>query len=100
MSVMITLAVQADPAKWEQVAQANADRLKKISEQAQGMGCIHHRFVGGDGVVMVIDEWDSPDSFHKFFESNADIPVLMNEAGVTSPPDIKAWNKLDTPDEF
>ena len=100
MSVLITLTVQADPAKWEQVAQANADRLMKISQQAQGMGCLHHRFVGGDGVVMVIDEWDAPEPFHKFFENNADIGSLMNEAGVTSAPDIKVWTKLDTPDEF
>ena len=97
---LITLTVQVDPAKWEQVAQANADRLKRIGQQAQGMGCIHHRFVGGEGVVMVIDEWDSPESFHKFFENNADIPALMSEAGVTSAPEIKVWDKLDTPDEF
>jgi hypothetical protein len=100
LSVLITLTVQADPAKAEQVLQANADRLQKITEQAQGMGCIHHRFVGGDGVVMVMDEWDAPESFHKFFENNTDIPVIMQEVGVTSAPDIKVWNKLDTPDEF
>ena len=100
MSVLITLTAQADPTKWEQVAQANAGRLQKINEQAQGMGCMHHRFVGGDGVVMVIDEWDAPESFQKFFENNTDIPAIMKEAGVTSAPVIKVWNKLDTHDEF
>jgi hypothetical protein len=100
LSVFITLTVQADPAKTEKVLQANADRLQKITEQARGMGAIHHRFVGGDGVVMVMDEWDAPESFYKFFENNTDIPVIMQEVGVTSAPDIKVWNKLDTPDEF
>lgn len=100
MSVFITLTVQADPAKAEQVLQANADKMQQITEQAKGLGCIHHRFVGGDGVVMVLDEWDSPESFHKFFENNTDIPAIMQEIGVTSAPDIKVWNKLDTRDEF
>ena len=100
MSVLITLTMEVDPAKAEQVLQANADRLQRIIEQAQGMGCIHHRFVGGDGVMMVVDEWDSPESFHKFFENNTDIPVVLQEAGVTSAPDIKVWNKIDSPDEF
>ena len=100
MSVFITLTAQADPAKAEQVLQANADRLQKITDQAQGMGCIHHRFVSGDGVVMVIDEWDAPESFHKFFENNTEIPGIMQEIGVTSAPEIKVWNKLDSPDEF
>jgi quinol monooxygenase YgiN len=100
LSVFITLTAQADPAKVEQVLQANADRVQRINEQAQSLGAIHHRFVGGDGVVMVLDEWDSPESFHKFFENNTDIPVIMQEIGVTSAPDIKVWNTLDTRDEF
>lgn len=100
MSVLITLTVQADPAKVEKVLQANADRLQKITDEAKTLGAIHHRFVSGDGVVMVIDEWDAPESFHKFFENNTDIPVILQEAGVTSPPDIKVWNKIDSPDEF
>ena len=100
MSVIITLTAQADPAKWEQLMHANADLGQKINEQAKSSGCIHHRFVGGDGIVMVIDEWDAPESFYKFFENNTDIPNLMKEAGITSAPDIKVWNKLDTRDEF
>lgn len=100
MSVIVTLTVQADPVKAEQVLQANADRLQRITEEAKGLGAIHHRFLGGDGVVMVVDEWDSPESFYKFFENNTDIPTVMQEVGATSAPDIKVWNKLDSPDEF
>ena len=100
MSVFITLTVQVDPAQVEQVAKADPDRLLRITEEAKGLGCIHHRFVAGDGVVMVMDEWDSADSFQKFFENNAEIPLVMQEAGVTSAPDIKVWNPLDTGDEF
>lgn len=98
--ITITLTVQADPAKVEQVMQANVDRVRHINEQAKDLGAIHHRLMSGDGVVMVLDEWDSPESFHKFFENNSDIPVIMQEIGVTSAPDIKIWNKLDTHDEF
>lgn len=100
MSVFVTLSVQADPAKVEQVLQANADRVQGITDQAKSLGAIHHQFLGGDGVVMVLDEWDSPESFQKFFDNNTDIPALMQEMGVTSAPDVKIWNKLDTGDDF
>ena len=100
MSVFVNLTVQADPEKAERVMQANEQRLQKINERARGLGCIHHRFVGGDGMMMVMDEWNSADSFYKFFESDTDIPVLMKEAGVSSAPDIKIWNKMDSRDEF
>lgn len=32
--------------------------------------------------------------------NNTDIPVIMQEIGVTSAPDIKVWNMLDKRDEF
>ena len=100
MSVFVTMTMQADAAKAERVMQANEPRSQRINERARGLGCLHHRFVGGDGVMMVMDEWDSADSFHKFFESDPDIPALMKEAGVSSAPDVKIWNKIDSRDDF
>jgi heme-degrading monooxygenase HmoA len=100
MSVFVTLTVEADPDKAAQVMQANEARTQKINDHARGLGCIHHRFVGGDGVMMVMDEWDSADSFYKFFESDTDIPALLKDAGVSSAPDIKIWNRMDSRDEF
>jgi heme-degrading monooxygenase HmoA len=100
MSVMITLTVKADPAKAEQVMQASEERSQKINDHARALGCIHHRFVAGDGVMMVMDEWDSAESFYKFFASDPDVPLLLKEAGVSSAPDIKVWNKMNSRDEF
>lgn len=31
---------------------------------------------------MVLDEWDSAESFNKFFENNTDIPAIMQEMGL------------------
>ena len=49
---------------------------------------------------MVIDEWESQEGFQAFFEHDEDIPKLMQEAGVTSEPEISFYKPLDTGDEF
>jgi hypothetical protein len=100
MSVYVTLTVAADPAKVEKIMQANTERTERINEEAKTLGAIHHRFLGGDGMVMVLDEWDAPESFYKFFENNTEIPEIFQEIGLTSQPEIKVWRKLDSKDEF
>jgi heme-degrading monooxygenase HmoA len=102
MSVIMTLKVKADPAKWEQVAQSDPDRIKGVVEAAKGHGLIAHRFYGSDsGEVMVVDEWPDADSFQAFFSSQQDtIGPMMQEAGVTSEPDVTFWRKLETGDDY
>jgi len=31
---------------------------------------LHHRFVSGDGELMVIDEWETAKQFQSFFDGN------------------------------
>ena len=100
MSVMMLMKVKADPAKLEEVSRANPEMLQTIIEHSKTHGAIHHRFVGGDGEVVVIDEWESQEGFQAFFEHDEDIPKLMQEAGVTSEPEISFYKPLDTGDEF
>src|SRR5438876_10350717 len=69
MSVIMTMSVQGDPAKMEQIAGENPDRIRSIAERAKGHGLIAHRFYGSDdGQIMVVDEWPDPGSFQQFFE--------------------------------
>lgn len=100
MSVFITLTVDVDPATAEKIIGGNTERTQRINEEAKGLGAIHHAFYGGDGKILVMDEWDSAESFYKFFENSTEVAEIMQEAGVTSQPEIHVWEKLDTHDEF
>ena len=49
---------------------------------------------------MVVDEWPDAQSFQSFFEQEQSrIQPLMQEAGVSSEPEVTFWRKLETGDE-
>ena len=103
MSVIMTMSVQGDPAKMEQIAGENPDRIRSIAERAKSHGLIAHRFYGSDdgGKLMVLDEWPDRQSFESFFrEQQAEIGPMMEAAGVTSQPEPAFWNELTTHDTF
>jgi len=101
MSVIVTVWFMADPGRVEQVAQERSEQILAIAERARAAGVIAHRFYGGDGQVMVIDEWPDEESFQRFFDSAQDaIGPLLAEAGVTNEPAVRFWHVLDTPDQI
>jgi hypothetical protein len=100
MSVIITVRMSADPAKAAAFAAENVDLIRSISQDGKRQGAIHHRFVAREGEVMVIDEWDSAESFQRFFSGNADIPNVMAASGATGAPEVTVWEPLDMKDEF
>jgi heme-degrading monooxygenase HmoA len=102
MAVIMTMRFSADARKFEEAAAANGERLRAIADKAKEAGVLAHRFYGSeDGKVMVIDEWPDPESFRSFFESQqGEIGPLMQEAGVTSEPEVTFWRKLETGDEI
>jgi hypothetical protein len=61
MSVLITVKVTGDTAAFRQAVTERADEFAKIGESARGFGAIHHRFGVGDGYVLAVDEWESPE---------------------------------------
>jgi hypothetical protein len=63
MSVMMVMRVQGDTERFRNFAETQGDTLREIAEDAKGKGCVHHRFAVGDGYVLVIDEWESPEAF-------------------------------------
>jgi hypothetical protein len=101
MSVIVTVRVKGDPRKLEELAAANPDRMRSIAEAARPHGLIAHRFYGSDdGEALVIDEWPDAASFQAFFEEQQEtIGSMMQEAGVTSEPQVSFWRKLETHDE-
>ncbi|MEU7908906.1 hypothetical protein [Actinoplanes sp. NPDC049118] len=100
MPVIMILRVKADPTALERFANANAELMKGISDAGQAAGATRHTFAAGDGEVLVIDEWPDEATFQKFFDSQPEIPRVMQEAGAQGPPQITFYRKLDTPDQF
>jgi hypothetical protein len=101
MSVIVTVRFSGDPAAFEEHAAAQAETLTRIMGIAKSHGLIAHRWYGGDGEFMAIDEWPDAESFPAFFdEAQAHIAPLMEAAGVSSPPQVSVWRALDVPDAF
>ncbi len=48
----------------------------------------------------MLDEWVSEEGFQAFFGHDEDIPVLMQEVGVATRPEISFYRPLDTGDEI
>ena len=95
------MVIEADPARFEQVARDNEELLDSISARARQAGAISHRFFAGDGQLLVVDEWPDEASFLGFFEAaGPDIGVLMQQSGVTTQPTPRFWRAIDTSDAF
>jgi hypothetical protein len=99
MSVIVTLRVTGDPAKFEQATADHADAIGRIMDVAKRHGLIAHRWYGADGQYMAVDEWPDGDGFNAFFnEAQAEIGPVMQAAGMTTPPEATVWRTLDTGD--
>src|SRR5437764_15104117 len=70
MSVLVTIRIAGDTAKFREFVDQHEDDLRSIAEQARSSGCLHHRLAVGDGFILVIDEWDSAEQFRGFFDGN------------------------------
>ena len=66
MSVLVIGKFPGDTAVFKKVLTDRADELVGVSEQARAAGAIHHTFGVGDGVVILVDEWESPQQFEQF----------------------------------
>jgi hypothetical protein len=100
MSVFVILRVSGDPNAFEQYANANADVIQRVSAEGKAAGATRHAFAAGEGEILVIDEWPDAESFQRFFESQPEIPRIMQEGGAQGAPQISFYRKLDTPDAF
>ncbi len=100
MSVIMTLRMQGDPKKLEQLAGEDRQLLRSITDRAEEHGLIAHRFYGSeDGEILVVDEWPDADSFQRFFENErpAIEPIFAEVA--SGEPQITFWRKLETHDD-
>lgn len=100
MSIFMILRVSGDPDGFERYANANAEMLQRIAAAGKAAGATRHAFAAGDGELLVIDEWPDAEAFQRFFDSQKEIPKVMQEGGAKGSPEISIYRKLDTPDIF
>jgi len=103
VSVIMVLPMTVDSESLERVAAEQGDAMKGVSARGKAAGAVHHAFYAGtDGTCYVIDEWDSPESFQAFFESETpNIAPLMQAAGVEGQPGPpRFYRKLNTGDDY
>lgn len=100
MSVFMVLRVKADPTTFEQYTNDNAEMMRRIANEGKAAGATRHAFAGGDGEVLVIDEWPTEEAFQQFFGSQTEIPKLMQDGGAKGAPEISFYRRLETPDAF
>jgi heme-degrading monooxygenase HmoA len=100
MSVVVTGTFPGDTDAFRRFVVSGADVMRKISEDAKSKGAIHHRFAVGDGFVLLVDEWESAEAFQSFFQSNPDIPTVMQEAGARGEPQFTIAEAVETADQF
>lgn len=99
MSVLIIGKFPGDTAVFKKAMTDRPDEMAGVAEQARAAGAIHHRFGVGDGFVVLVDEWESPQQFEQFF-GRADIQALVGEMGASGPPDITIVEAVASPDQF
>jgi heme-degrading monooxygenase HmoA len=101
MSVVITVQIPVKASALEGVTAEQAELMRTIAADGKSKGAKHHMFVGdAEGNAVVVDEWESEDAFHAFFDSQPDVPKLMADLGAAGPPVVTAYRILDTPDRF
>jgi hypothetical protein len=98
MSVIVTIRFPvSDVAEAIERLHGSAEFLEGISGSASGDGMLHHRFVAGDGEVMVIDEWETAEQFQAFFGGNPQVEEVMTSIGMTGPPEVSVFGSIGAP---
>jgi quinol monooxygenase YgiN len=100
MSVFVVGKFNAAPKRLEAVFHNREKDVLAVRDEAQSRGALHHHFAADNGQVLVIDEWESAEAFHQFFDSQPTIPDLMREVGVQGEPDFSIYPVIDSPDQF
>jgi len=98
---MVILRIPGNSADLERYAAGpGGDVMQRIAAAGKAAGAIRHTFAGGEGEILVIDEWPDEESFQNFFASQGEIADVMRDGGAQGPPVTTVYRKLNTPDQF
>jgi quinol monooxygenase YgiN len=100
MSVLVIAKFQGDTAVFRQAVAERSDEFAKIAEASKAAGGVHHRFGIGDGFVLVVDEWESPAAFERFF-GDPSLQAFIGTVGAAPvPPEIIISEAIASPDQY
>lgn len=74
--------------------------MEEISEESKSLGALHHQFLESNGELVVVDEWETAEGFHRFFDANPKIEELNREVGVLGPPQVLILSPMEAPGAF
>jgi len=100
MSVLITAKFQGDDATFRKALADRADEFVTITERAKRSGALHHRFGAGDGFVLIVDEWETPQDFEKFFADPELHEFIASVGAAPVPPEVTICEALTSADQF
>jgi len=87
MSVLVIMKFPGDTAVFRQALTDRAAVFTEITDSSQSQGALHHQFGIGDGIVVVVDEWETAEQFQQFF-ANPALQSFIAEVGAQGPPEI------------
>ena len=99
MSVLIIGKFKGDTDVFRKALTERTDEFEKLGATARPAGAIHHRFGVGDGFVVIVDEWESPQQFEQFI-AQPNMQALSAEMGASGPPEMTICEAVASPDEF
>ena len=99
MTVLVTMKVKADTDQFRRFLAEDPERLRAFARSARTAGAIHHRFGLGDGYFVVVDEWESVESFQAFM-SRDEIGAVLRDSGARSAPEIDITEVVASPDQL
>jgi hypothetical protein len=100
MSVLVTVKFPGDTTTFRQALADRVEEFAKLKESAMAAGGIHHRFGIGDGFVLVVDEWESPQQFERFF-GDPSLQAFIGTLGAAPvPPEITLTEAVASPDQY
>ena len=100
MSVLVSMKVSGDTDAFQKALAERGSEFKEIGDRARDVGAIHHRFGIADGVVLVIDEWESAEQFQAFFGDPKLQAFMGSVGGSPTPPEITITEAISSPDQF
>jgi hypothetical protein len=100
MSVLVAVRVSGDTMAFQKALANRAEEFEAHAARAKAMGAVHHRFGIGDGFILVVDEWDSAESFQQFFGDPELQAFIGTIGGSPEPPQITITEAIASPDQF
>jgi quinol monooxygenase YgiN len=100
MSVLVVIKVSADTDAFQKALADRPEEFVAVRDRGIERGAIHHRFGIGDGVVLVVDEWETKEGFEQFFGDPTMQEFLASLGAEAAPPEVTFAEALPSADEF